>query len=595
LGLACVFLFLVSGITYLNADHDEFLFDSGNNYLRLVKQTDGPFHVIGLFFQGRLNPDAPLTFVTFAWNYYFNRAVGLDGFDITSYLIFNVLIHGLNACLVLVLLRRLCSYLSVDVNALWWLPLVLAILFAVHPLQASSVAYIIQRRGMLSSTFYLLAVLDYLYIRRGRNQTPRWPAKRIVLTALLPVLYWLSFRSKNLGITLPFALLAVEFCLCAGKRETLKRYLYFLIPAGVLSMVGMFFFLWTKGLFDPRTLTIHYFGPETKWGPWTHLLTESRVFWHYWKLLFLPIPQWCCVDHDFNMSHNLFEHGAIWAMLAHGLLIGLAIWAGIRKQFLFSLGVLWFYVALMPYAALPQREFYVEYKTYLPSVGWLMILGQVALWLRKPIPTAAIKTLLLGMIVLMFYLTVSRNSIYQDPIKLWSDAAAKNPHRLRSHYNLGNSFRRAGRYKQAVAAYHRALSIDPEDFRIHLNLGATLASMGQIEQAFSHYNKVLKQYPSQSDALNNTAWILAAYHEDRYRNGPEAVRLAEAVNRLTDNQRPSFLDTLAAAYAEVGRFEDAVRTAEKALSIARLQDLNKLADDLTQRLEQYRRKQPWRW
>jgi len=186
-GFFCVFLLLLSGVTYLNAGHDEFMFDSANDYIRLVKQTDGPIHVVGLYFQGKLNPDAPLTFVTFAWNYYFNRAIGLDGFDITTYLIVNVLIHGINACLVLVLLRRLGSYFTGDDNVPWWLAAVLAILFVVHPLQASSVAYVIQRRGALATTFYLLAVLDYLYVRRRPDRTPHWPAKRILLTALLPV------------------------------------------------------------------------------------------------------------------------------------------------------------------------------------------------------------------------------------------------------------------------------------------------------------------------------------------------------------------------------------------------------------------------
>lgn len=112
-------------------------------------------------------------------------------------------------------------------------------------------------------------------------------------------------------------------------------------------------------------------------------------------------------------------------------------------------------------------------------------------------------------------------------------------------------------------------------------------------QATSFYRKALEVSPNNVEAQNNLAWVLATHSSSRIRNGKEAVRLAESgVKKM--GQHPSYMDTLAAAYAEVGRFPEAVATAQRAVQIASSQGYRQMARDIHSRLQYYQAAKPWR-
>ncbi|UCD28343.1 MAG: tetratricopeptide repeat protein [Planctomycetota bacterium] len=569
--LVPLFLATVALAAYLNADHEKFLFDSGEDHIIRTEHTEGPIKAIKYFWQGRLNPDAPFTYLTFAWNYSFNRAIGLDGFDSTAFLIINVLIHALNGWLVYLLVGAMFRQVEPDRPKPIWIPLVLATLFTVHPLQASSVAYIIQRRGALAATFYLLAVLCYLKVRRpaedqGRSASPgfasAWTWKGMVLTAVIPILYWLSVRSKNLGVTLPFALLAVEFCLRASDWRALKRYLMLMIPGFVLCTIGMFVFLWMRGLFDPRTFTIHYFGPSTTWGVWPHLLTEARVFVHYWKLLLLPLPRWCCIDHDFTLSKSLFDHYAIAAIAFHVLLLALVVVFARRRYILAALGILWFYIALIPYAALPQRELFVEYKTYLPSVGLVLILAEVLRYLRGRVSAVVPALVVAAWAAILLTTTIHRNVIYQNAVNLWSDAVEKYPRYHRPQYNLGYELAALGRSRDAIIHYQEAVKYK-SDFsdRAHYNLAVALERTNQPLEALKHYREALRLNPNYLNACNNLGVLLAKM--GKYE---ESIALFKRSIELAPNYINAY-DNMGGALRGMGRINEAIEYYKKALQM----------------------------
>jgi len=570
--LPFVLLFVLVALAYLNADHEEFIFDSR---LPLVDNPEAtnPVNLIKSFFwQSPYNPDAPLSFLTFALNHTFNIAIGLDGFDITTFLIFNVLIHGLNACLVYLLIRSIFRYLEPDREPAFFIPLVLAILFAVHPIAASSVAYIIQRRGTLAATFYLSAIMAYLRVRfypflqssnKDRNINhwimTAWPLKRILLALLVPVLYWFSFKSKNLGLTLPFAILAIEFCIRAPDRQALKRYLALLIPFAVLCTAGMFGFLWMRGMFDPKTMTITYFGPKTSWGPWVHFLTESRVFVHYWKLLFLPLPIWSTIDHSFDLSTHLLEHGAIVAIVFHVLLLILAITAAVRGYTFAAIGIFWFYVTLIPYIMLPQRELFVEYKTYLPSIGAAMILAEGLRRIRGRIPlkTQALSIAALALVLLMT--TIYRNHIYQSNMSAWSDAVKKSPNHARPRVNLGNAYLRQQKLSQAMNCYQEALKIDPNHPEANNQLGNLLVYKRQYDLAIDHFQRAIEARPNYTHPYKNMAIALANKGQlDEARQ--QLYKLLEI-----DPQFPEARRLIGDFYRDEGRLKEAVQEYDKEL------------------------------
>ncbi|MHC4442532.1 MAG: tetratricopeptide repeat protein [Planctomycetota bacterium] len=520
--LPFILLFFLVSIAYLNADHQEFIFDSCELQISDALETKDFVSCIKRFWLGGYNPDAPLTFLSFSLNYIFNRAIGLEGFDITTFLIFNVIVHALNASLLYLLIRSFLQHLEPHRPAAVFIPLATAALFAVHPLAAGSVAYIFQRRGTLAATFYLLAILSYLRVRKyhqshkhqptpGNNKktTSAWPWRRIALAAAIPLFYWLSFRAKNMGLTLPFAILAIEFCLRAPHRHALKRYLIILIPATVLCISGMFVFLWIRGLFDPVNMKIHYYVSPTAWGPWYHFLTEARVFIHYWKLLLLPLPAWCCIDHSFSLSTHLLHHGAIIAITFHTLLLILAVTTAFKRYTLAAIGIFWFYIVLIPYILLPQTELFVEYKTYLPSVGLAMIVAEAMRRIRYRIPFVYQISTVIVIAAILLAITIYRNRIYQSPYNAWADAVAKSPHKARPHLNFGNALVERGKLDQAMFHFQQALKYRPDYHVAYDHLASILLIKGKTDQAIEYYNQAIKAKPDYPEAYNNLAAALA--------------------------------------------------------------------------------------
>jgi Flp pilus assembly protein TadD len=120
-----------------------------------------------------------------------------------------------------------------------------------------------------------------------------------------------------------------------------------------------------------------------------------------------------------------------------------------------------------------------------------------------------------------------------------------------------------------------------------------LADRKQTADAIGHYREALRLRPDWPEALNNLAWLLATHSQAEWRNGAEAVRLAERACALTGYQKAMFVGTLAAACAEAGRFAEAVKTAERAHALATAANENDLADTNQKLLERYRQGKPY--
>jgi tetratricopeptide (TPR) repeat protein len=207
-------------------------------------------------------------------------------------------------------------------------------------------------------------------------------------------------------------------------------------------------------------------------------------------------------------------------------------------------------------------------------------------------------------------------------IREYHFATDLNPKFVAAWYNLGNVLVHDGKIDEALACYQKVLEIEPGDVVAHEGLGEVLLSLGKSElaanefsaalqkkpddpaahyqlalaltsqgkskEAVEHYRRGLKSFQDIPAALNNLAWILATYPDPEVRNGAEAVALAEKACNLTEYKEPVFVGTLAAAYAEAGRFVDAVAAAEKARSLAEAAHSDELAAKNGQLLELYR-------
>ncbi len=216
-----------------------------------------------------------------------------------------------------------------------------------------------------------------------------------------------------------------------------------------------------------------------------------------------------------------------------------------------------------------------------------------------------------------------------EAITEFERALLTNPNSTEVHNNLGRALTQTRRFSEAIAHFERALEINPGSAEIHNSLGVALAwdrrvedaaahfkkaleldpgfteahsnlgdisyyMMGNPSEALVHWREVLRAQPNHPVVLNQTARLLATCPDNSIRNGAEAVALGERAAQLSGGREPAVLDTLAAAYAENGRFSEAIETAQRALAIAAEQNKQALAQTLKSRIALYRTRTPLR-
>jgi len=171
-----------------------------------------------------------------------------------------------------------------------------------------------------------------------------------------------------------------------------------------------------------------------------------------------------------------------------------------------------------------------------------------------------------------------------------------NPKDYGAYNNRGSSYYSKGEYDKAIADYDRAISLNPKAYEAYNNRGNAHADKGEYEKAIENYTqaislnpKLYQAYYNRRNAYNEISWLLAK----KYRNGDKALEFAKKALESEPNNH-LILDTLAAAYDEVGRFEDAVKTQEKAISLLSEKDKDKNISEYTERLNFYKARKPWR-
>ncbi len=182
----------------------------------------------------------------------------------------------------------------------------------------------------------------------------------------------------------------------------------------------------------------------------------------------------------------------------------------------------------------------------------------------------------------------------EEAIAQYREALRLDPEYVRAHDNLGFLLARRGRLDEAIAHFRRALALDAENPEAHRNLAMVLGQKGAHEEASRHYREAIRLSPDDPSSYNNLAWIRATHPDPGLRDGPEAVELAEKARDLWGEKEVNLLDTLAAAYAEAGRFPEAVAALEEAVSLAASRGLAEQTQELGRRLEGYRAGRPYR-
>jgi tetratricopeptide (TPR) repeat protein len=176
----------------------------------------------------------------------------------------------------------------------------------------------------------------------------------------------------------------------------------------------------------------------------------------------------------------------------------------------------------------------------------------------------------------------------------FGDLAENDPLRAEACEWLGIGLAKQGDADAAIQEFAKALKLDPKRAGTHRSMGNALVMAGRIDEAIASYRQALRLQPDLQEALNNLAWVLATGKEAKFRDGAEAVRLAEHAARLTGSNYGDALDTLSAAYAEAGRFPDAIAAAQRALAATNPPPNDARIKQIQARLQTYQSGKTWR-
>ncbi|MGD0813993.1 MAG: tetratricopeptide repeat protein [Verrucomicrobiota bacterium] len=509
----------------------------------------------------------PLTYTAF----YVERA--LWGLNPVGYHLVNLLLHAANALLVWRLLARL------RVPGAW----LAAAIFALHPVQVESVAWITERKNVLMGFFFLLTLWAWVrFLDEGTGR--RW---RYYVLAL--VFYALSLFAKTTACTLPAALLLI---LWLKKMPVNWRRLAQVAPFAAMGLVLGLVTVWWEH---------HHQGTEDRlfsMRPMESVLLASRAVWFYAGKLLWPAnltfsyPRWNIEASDPR------AYGWLLATLALAWVIWRAReWTGRSVE----VAAAFFAVTLSPLLGFImiytfQYTFVADHYQYLACIGPIalaaagMTVGLARIAAGKPFLQPA---LCVALLMTLGALTWKQCGMYANAETLWQATLARNPGSWLAHNNLGTILRQQGKVDEAITQYQEALQIEPDNESIHFNLARAFYQEGRVDLAIGQFQSALQIEPGDMEAQNNLAWLLATAPQASLRNGAKAVELARQANELAGGKNPVILGTLAAALAETGRFSEALEAARRASQLSGAQSNTALAGQLQFEMKLFQAGRPY--
>lgn len=504
-----------------------------------------------------------------------------------------------------------------------WCSAFVAAVFAIHPLRVESVAWISERKDVLSGVFFMLTLGCYVrYVRRPT--VARYVAMLIVFA--------LGLMAKPMLVTVPFVLLLLDYWPLnrissrssrtgpdsGGMRRELRSQLVKLviekIPLFVLAAASCIITL----IVQARTMN------QVKAAPFLVRLGNAflsyatyiwQMFWPTKLAAFYP-----------------YASDRIWLFII-GLIFVVAVTAAIivaRGKYPYLVtGWFWYLVMLLPVIGLVQvgLQAHADRYTYLPQIGIYLGLTFLAAdvsksWSHRSTLLGGSAAIVLG---LLGWSTYQQTQYWRDSGTLWRHALAVTndnyvahsmladvlqkgdealmhlqevvrfqPDQPDTQTHLGRLYSETGEFDKAIEHFRKTLALEPDNIDALSGLGGALIATRKAHEAAASFEHALKIDPDSRMSLNGLAWILATSPDASLRDGQRAVQLATRGVELSRHQEPFLLRTLACAYAETGQFDQAIAVARQALNLATTQSNSDLANKLRLEIDLYETNLPLR-
>ena len=506
----------------------------------------------------------------------------------------NLAFHIANTVLLFLLLQNTTSQL--------WKSAFVAMLFGLHPMHVESVAWVAERKDVLSTFFFILTLLAYArYAELARDRKPMWSA----VYGLALLLFALGLMAKPMLVTIPGILFLLDLWplrrLTLPFRSQPKLILYRLlaekIPFILLAVLSCYMTFVAQNSTGAVESEAQY--------PWAQRLLHIPVS-YAWYVLKAFWPANLSIFYPLRMDDS-FED----AFVAFAVLVAVTVWAfwRARQNPYLLVGWLWFVGCLVPVIGIVQAgsQAYADRYSYIPYIGLFVMFA----WdIPELLARWRYRQVILGVGVVLisaacFWRTVVEVKYWKNGPALFQRAIALNPKNYMAWSLLGFEYESQIKYDQAIECMTRATILNDhldaawrmlgmllvikgdnarainayqmalactwnkdDKITIDNSLGDLLTTAGRDDAAIISYKNSLALSPDQPEVLNNLAWLLAADADPNLRNGTEAVSLAESACTLTHYEEAVLIGTLADAYAEAGRFNDAVAAAQKAYNVA---------------------------
>ncbi len=637
----CIFLAGIVGIVFGGTLHHGFVNFDDDTYVYENRMVQGGLTAEGVrraFTQVHASNWHPLTTLSHMAD------CQLYGLDAGGHHLTNVLLHGLTAVLLFLVLRQLTGAI--------WPAAFVAALFAVHPLRVESVAWVAERKDVLSGLFFMLTLAAYTYYARRP-----WSVIRYLP---VPILYACGLMSKPMLVTLPFILFLLDYwplhrikSMAGAGFSVPRRLVVEKIPLLLMSAAACVITLLVQKQ-ALQTAAAIPFPLRTSNALMSCTTYLGQLFYPVDLAVFYPYPAAGYAALKISLSLLLLT------------VISVLVFCWRQKRPYLLVGWLWYLVMLLPVIGLVQvgAQARADRYTYLPEIGlclaltWAMAQASAG-WRNRRIGLG------IGASVILFLLVIearTQTAYWRDSESLWKHTLDCTAHNAVAESNLANDFLRQGRFDEAMAQAKMAIEIEPDyadahnclgfalfqtgqfadaishfqaalkirpDFAsAHNNLGMALLRTGQLDEAASHFQEALRIQPDLADAQNNLgvallqkgqpeaavthyrlaielkpgylgaennlAWVLSTSTNAALRNGTEALQWAQRANQLSPSSDMVVLRTLAAAYAEAGQFPQAMETAGQALSLATAKGNNAWIEALQAEIKLYRAGQPFR-
>lgn len=513
----------------------------------------------------RIGQYNPLSMLSFMLDFTIWRGLNPEGYHLTS-----IIIHTLNGLLVYRLLMRL--------HGERLLALVASAIFLFHPVQVESVAWISERKGLLSLFFLLISWEGYCRYRDAEKGAGRL-AYAISLAA-----YLLSLLAKTAGVVLPLVLLMFDWCFAKKERRIslLDKAPYF-VAAGIFSAIEMY-----SERPEHGGALVGYHGG----GPLATFYTMLTVFLRYLRLLVWPS--------GLNVEHlpPVYRTPEP-AVIGAALLLAVLAFAGYR---LFKVNrklgfwVMFFWVGLLPVSQIvPLILMMYEHYLYMPIIGVGVLVGYGASRLRDSLGSSRAVLLYACLALWLLALSVTsyqRTAVWKDSVALFTDATSKSPNGFRVWQTLGEVHRYFGNNEASMAALERSLRLKPDSTDVLWALAELHTERGELDKGYDYLRRLFEINPNYVlgwATLGNNYLVRGNYAKagEMYHKAlklqPDALQVLALLGKLAIKEKK--FDEARAYFNRIEADKRAWKLAENAYQMVRTESLAGRTDEALAWLE----------